>query len=340
LARSTVYSAGERAKNGQEAPVSHPAGCLVGMDADRALSSVASAQRALITHRQARDAGLSEDAIRHRIDSGRWERVHIGVYGIAGAPHSWHRDLAAACLATGAGAVVSHRSAAALWELDGIAPDVVEITVARPLCHRLRGVVVHRSSDIHTSVTAMRSGLPVTDPMRTLVDLGAVVHRRVVERALDHALSRRLATPVSLGRELEAVARRGRRGAGVLRLLLEARSGGGAVPDSVLEARLLRLCRDHALPVPVCQHEVRVGRRLLGRVDFAFPERRLAVEVDGYEHHSSLAAFQRDRVRQNDLVAAGWTVLRFTCDDIRRRPERVVTSILTVLGALDGAEHQ
>ena len=85
---------------------------------------------------------------------------------------------------------------------------------------------------------------------------------------------------------------------------------------------------------PACRYEVRSGNRLLGRVDFAFPEIRLAIEVDGYEHHASLHAFQHDRARQNELVAAGWTVLRFTWDDITRRPEQVATAILRVLGAL------
>ncbi len=97
---------------------------------------------------------------------------------------------------------------------------------------------------------------------------------------------------------------------------------------------MLRICRDHLLPVPVCQFEVRLGRRLLGRVDFALPDLRLAIEVDGYERHASLQAFQHDRARQNDLVAAGWTVLRFTWDDLRQRPERVAGAVFRVLGAL------
>ena len=97
---------------------------------------------------------------------------------------------------------------------------------------------------------------------------------------------------------------------------------------------MLRICRQHAVPMPACQFEIRSGRRLLGRVDFAFPDRRLAIEVDGYEHHASLDAFQRDRARQNDLVAAGWTVLRFTWDDVHQRPERVAAAILRLLGAL------
>jgi very-short-patch-repair endonuclease len=83
------------------------------------------------------------------------------------------------------------------------------------------------------------------------------------------------------------------------------------------------------------QYEVRVGQRFIGRVDFARPELRFAIEVDGYEFHSSLSAFNRDRARQNELVAAGWTVLRFTWDDIIHRPEVVVAAIRRVLVALN-----
>lgn len=304
------------------------------METDRRLAPIAAGQRGLLTHGQASAAGMSAEAVKRRLRTGRWEPCHEGVYRIAGSPRSWGQDILAACLAARPDAVVSHRSAARLWGLDGFEEDVVEVTVARPLCHRLTRVIVHRSTDIARTVPASRDGLFVTNPMRTLIDLGAVVRPRLVERALDHAVGRRLVTLGGVRRELESVARRGRRGAGVMRALLEERCGDVGVPDSVLEARMLRICRDHSLPMPICQFEVRLGRRLLGRVDFAFPELRLAMEVDGYERHASLEAFQHDRARQNDLVAAGWTVLRFTWDDVRQRPEWVAGAILRVLGAL------
>lgn len=295
---------------------------------------MASGQIGLITHDQALDMGLSEKAIRHRVESGRWLRRHMGVYAVAGAPRSWEQDVLAACLAAAHGAVASHRAAAALWGLDGKRRDVVELSVSRPLCHRLRGVIVHRSTDLERSMPAIRAGIPTTSPMRTLVDLDAVMPPWNVERALDHALSRRLVTVAGVRRELDALARKGRRGAGVLRALLEDRGDSSFGTDSVLEARMLRLCRDHGLPLPVGQYDVRRGSRLLGRVDFAFPDLRLAIEVDGYEHHTSLEAFQHDRARQNDLVAGGWTVLRFTWDDVTRRQEHVAAAVLRLLGAL------
>ncbi len=199
--------------------------------------------------------------------------------------------------------------------------------------HRLHGVTVHRSSDLNSSVTTTRNGLSVTTPARTLVDLGAVQSIRVVERCLDAALSRRLVTLHGLRTTLDSVGRRGRRGVGALRALLDERSGAAELAESVLEARMLRLCRTHGLPEPVCQHEVRRGNHLVGRIDFAYPADRVAIEVDGYESHASLHAFRHDRTRQNELVGLGWTVLRFTWDDVVHQPARVARVVAGVLRA-------
>jgi len=306
---------------------------------DRRIALVAEPQLGLVTHAQSITAGLTEEGIRYRIEVGRWRRAHAGVYVVAGAPWSWEQDVMAACLAAGPGAVASHRSAAVIWGLDGVASDVVEVSVPRPRCHRLRGVIVHRSTDLDRSTAMTRAGILVSSPVRTLVDLGAVVPARTVERALDQAVSRRLVSLAGVRRELEAVARKGRRGAGVLRDLLDERADAYTLIDSVLEAHMLRRCRNHGVALPICQYEVREGNRFVGRVDFAFPHLRLAIEVDGYESHAGLAAFRHDRVRQNDLVAAGWTVLRFTWHDVTANPERVAASITRLLGALVRVEH-
>lgn len=299
------------------------------------ITAIASRQHALITLDQLRAESLTPRAAQARVDSGRWARSFTGVYRVAGAPTSWRQELLGACLAAGDQSMASHRSASRLWGLTGGDDPMIELSVPRPHSHRLPGVVVHRSTDLEGVVAARRDGIPVTSPARTLVDLGSVVSERVVDSALDVALSRRLVTLVEVRAALDAVARRGRRGAGVLRRVLAERFDAAAASESVLEWRLWRLCRDHGLPEPVGQHEVRVGSRFVGRVDFAFPGVRLAIEVDGYESHSSLAAFRHDRVRQNELVAAGWTVLRFTWQDLTQQPEKVVSAIQRVLGALN-----
>jgi len=297
------------------------------------LTATAQAQLALFTQEQALAAGYSLRQVQYRREIGQWEQAHAGVYRVAGVPQSWDQLLLAASLAAGPGAVASHRSAARLWGFAEAGCPVVELSVPPGRTHRLDGVVVHRSTDLVPYHVARRDRVAVTTPSRTLLDLGAVQSVRSVERALDLALSRRLVSLQELRETLDFVARRGRRGAGVLRSLLDERSAADGLAESVLEARMLRLCRHQGLPEPVCQHEVRSGTRLVGRIDFAYPHDLVAIELDGYESHSSLDAFRRDRARQNDLVAMGWTVLRFTWDDVTQRPARVAGAVRAVLGA-------
>jgi hypothetical protein len=289
---------------------------------------------ALFTHEQALSAGYSVRQVQRRRETGRWEQMHPGVYRVAGSPASWEQRLFAACLAAGRGAVVSHRSAAHLWGLDQSRRPLVELSVPPGRQPRVDGVIVHRSGDLTPAVCTVRNGIAVTTPLRTILDLGAVQGPRAVERCLEVALGRQLVTLAGLRAILDSGARRGRQGAGILRRLLEVRSDGEDLAESVLEARMLGLCRDQGLPQPVCQHEVRSGPRLVGRIDFAYPDDRVAIEVDGYEFHASLDAFHHDRARQNELVARGWTVLRFTWGDVMHHPARVARVVRDVLCAL------
>ena len=256
----------------------------------------------------------------HWVRSGRLERLHPGVYRVAGSVDTWEQRATAAALA--GGGVVSHRAAGRLWGLTD--HDEIEITVSggHP---RLMGVVAHRSSDLTPRHVTRRRGIPVTNPMRTLVDLGAV-DKWAVGDALERAVIARVCGIVAVERVLDDVARRGRRGAGVLRRALDDRALGQARPDGLLEARFARLLREHGLPQAVFQH--RVGRH---RVDFAYPERMIAVEVDGFEVHGTPTALQADLERQNRLVSAGWTVLRFTWRDVVRRPTWVAQQVGALL---------
>jgi very-short-patch-repair endonuclease len=253
--------------------------------------------------------------------------VHPSVFALAGAPSCWEQGALAAVLAGGSGCVASHRAAARLW---GLADwDEVDVSVDRPRLPRLAGVSVHRTRDLAAGDLTVRHGIPVMNPMRMLVDLGAVVPRWAVSDVLERALVARLVTIKAVEATLERSARRGRRGCGVLRRVLEERALGAERPDSLAEARMAKLLREHDLPMPEFQHRVVNGYR----VDFAYPEKRLAIEVDGHEFHSTPAQLQADLARQNEIVAAGWTVLRFTWLDLTRRPGRVAALVLGHLGA-------
>jgi hypothetical protein len=289
---------------------------------------LANTQHGLITRAQALGLGMTVRRLEYRITDRVFVPVHEEVYRSAGAPETRAQRLLAACLAVGEPSGVSHRAAAAVHQIWWMPDDFVEITVGRDRSPELVGVTVHRIADLSARWIVQVDGVPVTTPARTLVDLGAVLPLGAVSTALDRAIGRKLVTYGEVRAVLNAVGRKGRAGAGVIRRLLAQRLGRGPAPNGVLHARMARLVHRNALPEPVQEHTVLDDHgQFVGQVDFAYPELKYAIEVDGYEMHSSPRAFTHDRARQNDLVDLGWTVHRFTWDDVERHPGRVANRI-------------
>lgn len=261
--------------------------------------------------------------------------VQPGVLRMAGSPETWHQQLMAASMS--AGAVVSHRAAAELWGL--IQPaGYIEISVRPPQQPRLRPpAILHRILDLHPELAVPREGFRITDPTRTVIDLGLVLPTWSVRDALSRGLTTRLFSVPDVERLRDALGRRGRNGTGVMRELLEERLLTASMEESLLEKRFIDLLRLHNVAVPAFQHEVWHGGRFVARIDAAYPERKLAIEVDGYSAHSSPDAFQRDRTRQNRLVALGWTVLRFTWADVVQRPTMVAQTVREAINRLSAA---
>jgi hypothetical protein len=295
---------------------------------------LATTQHALITRGQALDLGIRLGQLEYRVTDRVLVSVHDGVYRCAGAPETRAQRLLAACLAVGKPSAASHCSAADVHGTWSVAAEHVEITVGRDRSPELHGVTVHRIADLSERWIVEVDGVPVTTPARTLVDLGAVLPLGSVARALDRAIGRRLVSLPEVRAAMNAVARKGRAGVGVIRTLLDERQAApGSV--SVLQARMGTLIRLHGLPEPVPELTVLDEHgQFVGRVDFAYPEIKYAIEVDGYEAHTSLRAFGHDRARQNDLVDLGWTVHRFTWPDVERHPARVAHRIRRLLGTL------
>jgi len=291
---------------------------------ERQLAKVAAQQHALITSAQLRDLGVSVDERVHRLAVGRLQPVHRGVYRVGGSVITFEQQLLAGCLAAGGLVGASHRSAAAQWDVDLPEAPPVELSLAYGRSARLPGVQVHRSTDLTGAHIVNRRGIPTTNPMRTLLDLGAVVPVGVVSDALDDLIGRRIVTIAGVRRTLEETAGRGRRGAGALREVLDLRTEDGQAGRSRLEARLSDLAKRAGLPCPRFQHPILLdGRRR--RIDFAFPELMIAIEVDGYESHTRYDVFQDDRVRGNELQLAGWMVIHFSWHQVTRRPGYVVS---------------
>ena len=295
------------------------------MDGDRGrpgATRTARGQHGLASRSQLLELGWSESAIKRDVRAGRLERVHPQSLRVAGAPLTWEQHVHAAVLGCGTGGFASHRSAARLWDVvDG--DETVEVSVSRTRLPRLEGVTVHRSGDLDPMWCTTRHRIPVTNPLRTLVDLGAVTSPGVVGDAVERALVSGLVSVAALEWARAAHAGSGRRGVGVLGRILDRRALGSRPADSVLEARMAALLQRHGLPRPAFQHEVRAGGRLVARVDFAYPGLLLALEVDGLAAHGTADALQHDLQRQNELVGLGWTVLRFTWGDVVVRPAKV-----------------
>ncbi len=186
----------------------------------------------------------------------------------------------------------------------------------------MAGVILHRTDRLDGVDLSHSKRIPVTTPARTLLDLGAVVPMETVESALEDALMRRLVGFALLTATLERLGGSGRRGAAVLRALVEERDPATAPTQSVLEDALLRVLRRGGLPEPVRQYEV--GGVLL---DCAYPEVRLGIEADSRIWHGGRLDVQRNSDKANLLLAHGWRVLHFTCGDIRRRAEYVVGAV-------------
>lgn len=282
----------------------------------------------LFTREDARSAGVPARTFDRRVTSGRWVRVHPGVYRVEGGSRSREQGILAACLWGGVRAVASHRAAAFLWCFPKVsAAD--EITVERRLVRA--GVTVHRQPLVETDRTRI-GPIPVTSPARTLLDLGAVLPR-AVPGSLDDALRRGLVRASQLRDALDAWAGSGVRGTAPLRAAFEQRAGVSGTAESLLEVGFLRAVRRSGLPEPKLQHPIRDLRgRRIARVDFAYPERRLAIEADGFRFHGGLADWRRDVERGNRLQEAGWTVLRVTWQDLEH-PRELIRRLRRFLGA-------
>jgi very-short-patch-repair endonuclease len=247
------------------------------------------------------------------VRQGRWLVVQTGWQGLdAGA--CWKHDVSAALFACSPSvrehATTYRRTAAALWNLDGVRTGLVELAVTRG---RPRSPAFSRVRLIDNTERTWLDGLPVTSVERTLLDLGQVAAAATVERALECALRRGYVSVGSLRNALDAVPYLA--GTRALRELLAARSTGLPPTESDAETLFVQLARRAALPEPQRQF---VLPTLEGRfrIDFAWPDRRLAVEIDGVAAHGSREALTRDLRRQNRLLLslgpAGWTLLRFT----------------------------
>jgi very-short-patch-repair endonuclease len=281
----------------------------------RRIVALAERQHGVVARRQLVQLGLRDDAIRRRVKDGRLWRIHQGVYAVGRPTLTLHGRFSAAVLSCGPGAAISHVAAGVLTGVLKEQGARIDVTVAGSGGRRRRGaLIIHRAALPDADVTS-KHGIPVTSPARTFVDLADVLPRRRLERGLDEA--------DYLGLDLSGLRPRpGRRGRGALASALARHAAGSTRTRSELEERMLTLCESSRLPPPEINSSIEDHE-----VDFVWRAERLIVETDGWRAHGTRAAFERDRRRDADLLAAGWRVLRISYAQLEREPAWVAERI-------------
>jgi len=294
---------------------------------DRRVATVASRQDGVASVGQLDEVGVTPGAAARRTEAGRLHRVHRGVYAVGHTAIGRHGELRSAVLACGESAVVSHLTAASLWGLVDRDPVLIDVTVACETGRKIDGIRCRRCRYPDEREITVHQGVVCTTPARTLIDiaglLGTASLRAAVERAAYLGLLDLDALLVSL--ELA----KGRRGIKSLRRIIVpwlARRDPAPELRSVFEARILPALLEMGLPQPACNAPLLVeGERFT--VDFLWAEQRLVVETDGSASHENPVAFQRDRRRDQILVAAGFRVQRITWDQFRHERSEVLARI-------------
>lgn len=298
----------------------------MGVEIDRALAHRAGRQDGVVTRSQCVAIGFSEDDLDAMLRNGRLHRVHRGVYHVGHASLSDRARLRAALFAVGDDAVISHRSAAALWGLlswDGHP----ELTTTLRSQNQLKGLLVHRVRNAPRATG--HQGFRLTTPEQTILDLGSIpIPSKQLLRAVGEAEYQRI-----LSRDRLRDISRGRKGATVVR---EALGDAPSPTHSVLEEQFLRLLRRAELPEP--DVNAWIGGR---QVDFLWPQQRVIVETDGWAAHGRRDSFDRDRARDLDFEARGYRTARISQTNLRRKPLAALVRVGALLLAHSAASsHQ
>jgi very-short-patch-repair endonuclease len=295
------------------------------------LAHLATRQHGVVSAKQLQALGYAERTIREWAVDGRLHRLHQGVYAVGHRRLTWHGRCWAAVLGAEANevdevvwpAVASHASAAYLWGLYRYAPEVIDVTA--PIRRRAkREFRVHFSSILVEEDRGEREGIPVTSVPRTLLDLAVRARPDQMERLLERTEERDL---LDL-RALEALLDRagGHRGRGRLRRALALYRPDPAFTRSHFERSFRALVRAAGLPSPSMNFNV-AGYEL----DAYWPQHRFAVELDLFETHGTRAAFERDRLRQEELKLLGIEMIRVTRPRLQREPDAVVRNLAALL---------
>jgi very-short-patch-repair endonuclease len=291
------------------------------------LADLAEQQHGVVGRWQLLEAGWSEGAIKKRIASGRLHRLHAGVYLVGHRLIQREGRWMAAVLASGPDAVLSHRSAAALWKIREDSRAAIDVTAP----HRSRSwrhICRHVSATPADEVT-IKEGIPVTSAPRTILDLAATEPLDEVKKLLREMEFRELWDRLSLWDLIERYP--GRRGIRTVTAALEGlKDEPVGEQKSPLEERFAPFCRNHRLPLPHFNHPIEAGGKSF-QVDCHWPGTNQIVELDGWQAHKSRSAFREDKARDRRLAAAGYTVTHLTWNQLDDEAEAIASDLRVLL---------
>jgi hypothetical protein len=286
------------------------------------LADLAEQQHGVVSTRQLEGLGYSRDAVSRAARSGRLHRLHRGVYAVGHTSLTWHSHCLAGVLACAPGALAGHVSAAWLWGLLTSRPGTIHITA--PTRRHAKAAIRLHYARLAAEDRAVCEGIPVTAVPRTLLDLAATLRGGRLDRVIERSEELRLF-------DLRAVdallARAGRHpGAGRLRHAIAIYRDEAAFTRSRLERDFRDLVRRAGLPPPAMNYGV--GEYQL---DAYWRPERFAIELDVYETHGSRAAFERDRLRQEELKLMEIEMIRVTGARLDREPGKVIERVAKLL---------
>jgi hypothetical protein len=298
--------------------------------ADRESMRVAARQWSALGHDQAVKAGLTDDQIAYRVQTGQWRRVARKVYVVAGVTDRWEQKAMIACLAGPSGTVASHLTAAALFGL-AKPPSVPHVTIGRNASGRFRGARPFRAQ-VSSGEVCVRNRIPCTTPIRTIVDCAAAGLLEAEELCdlVDRALCKKLVKPSRLVEAsnrawVGASGRRRGRLAELERALDVWRSGAPA--GSPPEARLQRKLIEWGFPRAERQVEVYDEEdKFVARADVGIRELKVLFEYDSDEHHGPRCWIPDDE-RKKRIEQLGWTVVPVDRFDLRPSSTRLMDEL-------------
>lgn len=297
---------------------------------ETSLAALANRQLSLFTRRQARACGMSDKQVDAGTAAAWWRRVENSVFLMAGVRYTWRHQVMAKCLAAGDGAVATSVTGARLFNASGATSKEIHLLVPADRRPRVKGAVIHRSSEFPSKDRTSIDGIPVAHPARLLCDMARSATERELEEAVDDFIIRGVTGLGRVARRLDELSGAGHNGCALLRKVLS--TWDDDMPEQTAEMRLIRRLVAGGLPRPEAQMEVRDDAgRFIGRVDVGWRWAMAGFELKSKRWHGTPSGVAYDVRRDNAFKAHGWTILDATPADLRGSGAHLVEAAAQVL---------